>query len=210
MTEIDHFPTPSELADRPTDLDKPLIYTSPVREQKKIPCYNQECDKQVSPNEAVWYNMGISHYSKQKGVSYIQVHVSPFCCGEACAREFIHKRIDQHANLPHGEYDEVLLNPLGEHSSSLVEANARYTPLGRGWDTLPIVDGITGLPLGDDIYVPHLDRCSNQDPQRGTEGYHVSTGELGTATLSDCIKLCHLLVDEILTPSAAYRKEISS
>ena len=209
--EIEHFPTqPAPILSSaiPTEFTKPLIYTSPVFEQKKSPCYNTSCTEDVSPDAAVWYNMGISHYNKHLGVSYLQVHTSPFCCSEQCATDFIHSRIDRHANFTHGEFSEELLNPLKEHPSAIIESNALYSPIGRAWASLPTIDALSGAPLGDDIYVPHLDRCSHQDPKRGTEGYHVITGELGTATLQDCVKLCHLLVDEILSPQSSYRKDV--
>lgn len=176
------------------------IFTQPAAEAVPVTCFHNGCDEQVSPNQAIWYNVGISHYNKEKGVSYIQVHSSPFCCSQDHAAAHAHQRADDLAQLPHGEFDAAKLNPLQEHPDVLVQQNALYTPLSRAWASLPKIDALTGQELGDDIYVPHLDRWSNQPDVPGVQGgYHQVTGELGTATLESAIQLCHVLIDEILS-----------
>jgi hypothetical protein len=178
------------------------IHISPQSEAVAVPCANS--GQLVRPDQAVWYNLGISHFHKEKGVSYIQVHTSPYCVDDAHAVEFAHKRADSHRDLPHGVYDAATLNPKNEHPEALVRQNAEYSPLGRGWASLPKIDALTGEQLGDDIYVPHVDRWSNQQPNDGVQGsYHQITGELGTATLEGCIRLIHVLIDEVLKPQAA-------
>lgn len=172
------------------------IFSTPPAETVEVPCANS--GQPIKPNEAVWYNIGISHYNKEKGVSYIQVHDSPYCIDDDNANEFAHKRADQHKDLAHGVHDSEVLNPNQEHADDMVRQNAEYSPLGRAWSSLPKVDALTGEDLADDIYVPHVDRWSNQPSNKVQGGYHQVTGELGTATLESCIKLIHVLIDEVL------------
>lgn len=157
--------------------------------------YCKTCYTEVHPHNATWYNIGISHYSKDKGVSYIQDHSESFCCNHACADTEVHRRIEAQSAFPHGIYHPEL-NPNESHPTELVKINAEYTPISRTWSSLPTINAITGEPLGDDIYVPHVDRWSHNGGRQG--GYHQFTGELGTATLDQCIDLCHILVDKVL------------
>src|SRR5260370_13247291 len=176
------------------------IYKSPDVEETYVQCANS--GKSVKPSEAVWHNIGISHYNKEKGVSYIQIHDTPYCVNDNHAIQHAHKRADQHASLTHGVHDSATLNPNKKHQDDLVRQNAEYSPLGRGWATLPRVDALTGQALGDDIYVPHVDRWSNKPNASGgvQGGSHQATGELGTSTLEGCIRLIHVIIDEVLAP----------
>lgn len=176
------------------------LFATPAAETVPVACAGADCNEQIRPDQAVWYDIGISHYNKAKGVSYIQVHSSLFACSEDCAAKAAHSRADSHKNLPHGKFDAATLNPKGEHPDTLVQQNAVYSPIGRSWASLPKVDALTGEALGDDIYVVHVDRSSHQDPKRGTHGYHTSTGELATATLDGAIQLIHVIIDEVLAP----------
>lgn len=170
------------------------LYQSPCTASGEVPC--KSCNSQVHPDKATWYNVGISHYSKEKGVSYIQDHGSTFTCNEVCAKDNVHASIDKHTSLKHGVYTDTL-NPDQSHASELVRQNAEYSPITRTWESLPTVDAITGENLGNDIYIPHLDRWSHSGGVQG--GYHQFTGELATATLEDCIELCHRLIDKVLS-----------
>ncbi len=176
------------------------LFTEVPSETVAVPCYNPVCQETVSPDSAVWYDMGISHYNKAKGVSYIQVHTSPYSCNEECAKNVAHARAEGHKKLAHGKFDKNALNPKDEHPDDLVRQNAEYSPIGRAWSSLPKVDALTGQPLGDDIYVVHLDRSSHQEPKKGLHGYHTTTGELGCSTLDGAIQLIHVIIDEILSP----------
>lgn len=179
------------------------LFVTPPVEAIPVACAGQDCQEQVRPDAAIWYDIGISHFNKERGVSYIQIHNSLFSCSEACAVKAAHARADSHKDLPHGQFDAATLNPDGLHPDVLVQQNAVYTPLGVAWASLPKVDALTGAPLGDDIYVPHVDRSSHQDPKRGVHGYHTPIGFLGTATLESCIQLIHVIIDEILAPAPA-------
>lgn len=169
------------------------IYQSPPKDIKEVPC--KSCKLPIHPEKATWYNVGISHYNKSKGVSYIQDHSLTYSCDEECARNHIHLRIDTHKELEHGVFSDRL-NPDNNHPDELVRVNAEYTPLTRTWESLPTINALTGERLADDIYVPHLDRWSHHGGIQG--GYHQFTGELATSTLEQCIELCHLLVDKVL------------
>ena len=189
------------------------LYKTPDPETVQVPCNHAGCEEQVAPNAATWYNLGISHYNKAKGVSYIQVHTTPYCCNEEHAAAVAHIRADNHRTLSFGEFDPAILNPAGEHPDTLVQQNAIYSPPGRAWASLPKVDAMTGQPLGNDIYVPHVDRWSPRSPVYDEEGsvagyvveghqggYFQVTGELGAATLEEAIQLIHILIDEVLAP----------
>jgi|SRR6185437_2549001 len=156
------------------------------------------------------FAVGISHYHREKGKSYIQVHDDMVHESHEDAVAAVHARIDLHAGpgFEHGKYDPVALNPNEQYSHDLVRQNAEYHASPYAWGTLPKIDAITGETLGDDIYVPHVDNCRlghcYQAILQEMNGGHGSLEQynLGCATLENAIACAHAIVDEILVPYA--------
>lgn len=181
-------------------------YSNPIGSREDVlgTCKAQDCHNMIVPASSVWYNVGISHYSKSKGFSYIQVHDYPHCCSEQCAKDLTHSRLEQHRLLPHGVHSSSL-NPDGDFADELVRQNAEYTPLPVAWNTLPQVDALTGSTLGDDIYIPHIDRWDSLNGSGIQGGYQNMTGiTLGCSTLDGAIQLAHQLVEEMSSEPKEY------
>lgn len=186
-----------------------MTYLSQHAPQVEIPpkgCYVQGCEEQFSPDSSYHFSVGISHYSSSKGVSYIQVHEDMLCCTARHAAQAAHNRLDAHVNMPHGVFNEQSLNPSRQFPSSIVRGLAEYSEITRegGFSTLPKQDAVTGKPLGDDVYVVHVDfypgiGCYQSVLQKNDQYRcgNLSAYDLGCATLQDALTLAHGIVDEI-------------
>ena len=186
-------------------------YSNPVVSREDIPgtCKANDCMNITVPSSSVWYNVGISHYSKSQGFSYIQIHDYPHCCSEQCAKDLTHSRLELHRSLPHGVHSSAL-NPDGDFVDELVRQNAEYSPLPVAWNTLPQIDALTGSPLSDDIYIPHVDRWNSLDDSGVQGGYQNQTGVmLGCSTLDGALQLAHQLVEQMSSEPQEYTPPVA-
>lgn len=166
------------------------------------------------------FAVGISHYHRQKGKSYLQVHDDMVHDNHEDAVAAVHARIDSHADMTHGVYEPEKHNPNEAYPHELVKGNAEYHPSPYAWSTLPKIDAITGEALGDDIYIPHVDNCrlghcyqAVLQELNGGKG-SLENYNLGFSTLEGAIAGAHAIVDEVLVPYAqaaeARKKESQS
>lgn len=166
-------------------------------------------DQQEAPHG---FAIGISHYHKDKGKSYVQVHDDMVHETHTDAVKAVHARIDQHKDFEHGVYDPAQLNPNGQYPHKLVKGATEYHPNPYPWASLPQIDGFTGQLLGDEMWVPHVDNCrlghcyqavlQEQNGGRGSlENYNI-----GFSSKEGAIAGAHAIVDQILVPYALQKE----
>src|SRR5579859_1392446 len=179
-------------------------------------CKADNCNNTFARDNAVLYAFGITHYSKDKGQSYLQIHDSMFSCSDECAIAATHKRIEDTKVFNHGEFHENL-HPNGEFTDELVKQNVSYTPMLGSWQSLPKRCALSAcgkdLTNATDIYVPHVDakghcyqdvlmQLDGNDSKGSLDAYN-----LGACCLDHAYQVAHAIVDFILADEKKDRSE---
>jgi hypothetical protein len=161
--------------------------------------------------------VGFSHYKLDESGSlirsYNQVFNTQHCANRDAAKSAARMRIAKHADIPFGEYKPEIHNPDESHidhatAESLVEYNEDgIVPK----DKLPKKCAVTGQPLTNEWYIPHVD-----DSTRGAHYQSILQKQFPRATIEELTlaanslenaqKLAHQIIDEILEPD--YQKSL--
>ncbi len=174
-------------------------------------CHVEECTSQFATEDSMGFSVGISHYHKAKGHSYMQVHEDQHTCSHAHALDAIHDRIDAHGCMVPGQYRAEVLNPRSTAPDALVRNAVEYHDSPRAFASLPKVCAIAtcGKQLTTDVYAPHVDyarpgdgyagQCYQAVLQQANGGIgSLEQYELACCSLDHAVQAAHALVDEVL------------